>query len=105
MLDVRIERGVKVNNAEPDGLIERAGDRFYLEADVSGKMNARQMKSKWERYGKVEGFILVVARTESRMQRLMKGAELVKTIALFSTFERVKQGKPWVDWYGRTVDF
>lgn len=96
---------VAVGRTVADALMIRDGKRCYLEVDNSGKMTTKQMTAKWKRYEGVEGFILVVALTETRMQRLRKGAELVKNIALFTTFKRLWSGEaePWIDWYGTTT--
>lgn len=96
-------RDAKVGTTEADGLLIHDGRRCYVEVDNSGHMSAKQMAAKWRRYGAVDGFILVVCRTEGRLERLRAGAELVKDSALFATFERLRAGKPWVDWYGNTV--
>lgn len=98
-------RGVKVGKTEADALMVRDGRRCYIEVDNSGKMTTKQMHAKWTRYEGVEGFILVVAVTEARMQKLRKDAELVKDIALFTTFDRLESNtpEPWIDWYGHTV--
>ena len=75
-----------------------------LEVDNSGKMTAKQMEAKWKRYSGVDGFILVVAVTEARMQRLRRGAELVKDIALFTTFDRLRKvAEPLIDFWGITT--
>jgi hypothetical protein len=96
-------RGLKVGNAEPDGVMNYKGRRCSIEVDNSGKMTVKQMAAKWRRFGDVEGFILVVAMTEGRMQRLRNGAELVKNAALFTTFERLRSGQPWIDFEGNPV--
>jgi hypothetical protein len=97
--------GVKVGRAEPDAVMEIDGHRFAIEVDNSGKMAARQMAAKWERYQGEDEDILVVALTEGRMERLRKGAEAVKDRAMFTTFARLRSGslEPWVDWYGKTT--
>jgi len=104
--DCPFQRGVKVGRAEPDAVMVRDGERVAIEVDNSGKMTAKQMAAKWERYQDGNSYILVVALTEARMQRLRKGAEPVKDRALFTTFERLRSGmpEPWVDWYGQTTD-
>jgi hypothetical protein len=104
--DSPFARGVKVGRTEADALMIRSGARCYVEVDNSGKMTTKQMEAKWKRYEGVEGFILVIAVTESRMERLRKGAEAVKNIALFTTFERLQSGRgePWIDWYGQRTD-
>jgi hypothetical protein len=105
-LDCPFTRGVKVGRTEADAMMIRDGKRCYIEVDNSGKMTANQMAAKWKRYEGVDGFILVVAVTEGRMQRLRHGASLVKDVALFTTFERLHSGmpEPWIDWYGKTTD-
>lgn len=103
--DSPMTRHAKVGRTEADGLMIRDRHRCYIEVDNSGKMTAKQMEAKWKRYQGVDGFILVVAVTEARMQRLRRGAELVKDVALFTTFERLQSDmpEPWVDWYGHTA--
>lgn len=97
----RILRGIKVNKAIPDGTVLTDGKRSYLEIDNSGKMSLKQYTAKWRRYGNVDGFILVVAHSEARMQRIRKGAALIKNVALFTTFARLKAAeKTAVDWFG-----
>lgn len=105
LLKARITRGVKVGRTESDGMMNREGRECSIEVDNSGKMTVKQMDAKWKRYEGFDGFILVVAMTEGRMQRLRKGAERVKDTALFTTFERLQSTmpEPWVDWYGNTV--
>ena len=117
ILKVKIERGVQINGAEPDGAAEIGGRTCYVEVDHSGKMTAGQMKEKWRRYCSVvqEGeeevrrpptdcFILVVAMNEGRMKRLMDWSGMVREVALFTTFARLKNTvQPWVDCTGGTV--
>ena len=83
----------------------RNGHQCYIEVDNSGKMTAKQMEAKWKRYEGVDGFILVIAVTEARMQRLRSGAERVKEIAFFTTFARLQSAvpEPWTDWYGNQL--
>ncbi len=69
-------------------------------------MTTKQMREKWLRYGKVDGFILVICRTKSRLRRLIHTADQVKSVALFTRFrwlqsERIRE--PWIDWQGRRV--
>jgi hypothetical protein len=99
-------RGEKVGRAEPDALMVMEGHRVAIEVDNSGKMAARQMAAKWERYQGGSEDILVIAMTEGRMERLRKGAEAVKDRALFTTFARLRSGSsaPWIDWYGKTTN-
>ncbi len=103
LLGLRIERGVKIGKAEPDGVSESKGRKFAIELDYSGKMTQKQMQEKWKRYGDVKGyFVLVVAMTEARMERLRKGSKEVKIPILFTTFDRLRSGakEPCVDWKG-----
>jgi len=105
LLGWRLERGVKVGKTFPDGVAEHRGQRFFLEVDYSGKMTVRkQMPSKWRRYGKIDGLILVVAMTEARMQRLRRHGEIVKGNALFTTFARLRAGQPCLDFKGEEVN-
>ncbi len=101
--DSPMERGLKVGRAEPDGIMVIDGRRCAVEVDNSAKMSAKQMQAKWKRYEGAREFILVVAVLEERMQRLRRGAELVKDQALFTTFERLAKGEPWVDFAGKEV--
>ena len=100
-LQARLERGVKVGDAEPDGVTEIGGERCCVEVDHSGKMNAKQMKAKWEHYGEVKGFILVIAMSEWRMRRIIHWSEPVREVAFFTTFDRLRAGRPWVDYDGK----
>lgn len=103
--DAPPSRGETVNRATPDLILRIAGRRCYVEVDNSQKMTAQMMKLKWERYGTLSDreFILVVCHTAGRLERLRTGAEAVKDWALFTTFDRLRAGDPWVDWYGNTV--
>jgi hypothetical protein len=103
LLDGRYTRNVKVGDTVADALLIRNGTRFYLELD-NQSMTTKQMRAKWQRYGKVDGFILVICHTKARLRRLIRTAEAVKAVALFTRFRwlrstRVKE--PWVDWYGK----
>lgn len=103
--DCPFERGAKVGATEADGLLVRHGQRCYVEIDNSAKMTRKQMDAKWRRYAGCDGFVLVVALTEARMQRLRQWAVAMKEIALFTTFDRLRSGlcEPWIDWHGNTV--
>jgi hypothetical protein len=103
--DSPMSRDAKVARTEADGFMIRNGHKCYIEVDNSGNMAAKAMDAKWRRYDGVDGFILVVAVTDARMQRLRRGAELVKDVALFTTFERLFSNteEPWIDWYGKTT--
>lgn len=104
--DATPRRGDMIGRASPDLTLLIGGRRCYVEVDHSQKMTAaRQMRDKWERYGTLSDteFILVVCRTAGRLDRLRVGAEAVKEWALFTTFDRLRAGQPWVDGYGNTV--
>jgi hypothetical protein len=98
-------RGEVVHRANPDLLLRIDGKRCYVEVDNSQKMTARQMQDKWDRYGTLsdDEFILVICHTVGRMERLRAKAETVKDWALFTTFDRLRAGEPWVDYIGTTV--
>ena len=98
-------RNVSVGKTVADGLLIKGGTRFYIEVD-NHTMTAKQMREKWLRYGEVDGFILVICHSKARMRRLMRGAALVKSVALFTRFRwlqspRIKE--PWFDCYGKRV--
>lgn len=105
LLGTELQREAKAGRTQADAVMVREGRTCFIEVDNSGNMTAAQMRAKWRRYEGVDGFILVIAVTEGRMQRLRKGADLVKDAALFTTFERLRSGmpEPWVDWYGKTA--
>lgn len=98
-------RDARVGRTEADGLLIHDGRRCYVEVDNTGHMDRKQMNAKWQRYssGAIDGFILVVCRTDARMERLRAGAGPVRDHALFTTFDRLRAGRPWTDWYGKTV--
>lgn len=102
--DSPLSRDAAVGKTEADAVMVRREQTCFVEIDNSGKMTAKQMEAKWRRYRAAEmqdAFILVVARTEARMQKLRKGAELVKELAFFTTFDRLRSNpKPWLDWHG-----
>lgn len=95
-------RNAPVGKTTADAFMIRDTKRFFIEVD-NETMTAKQMREKWRLYDGVDGFILVICHTKERMRRLIRGAGLVKTVALFTRFRwlrstRVKE--PWVDWYG-----
>ena len=63
-------------------------------------MSPKQMRDKWARYGKADGYILVICHTTSRMRRLMRTAGDVKDRTLFTLFRWIRSkriAEPWVD--------
>ena len=105
LLDVRFARNVAVGKTIADAFFVRDGNRFWVEVD-NQTMPPKQMRDKWLRYGKVDGYILVICHTKSRLRRLFRTAEQVKSVALFTRFRwlrsmRVKE--PWIDWDGKRV--
>lgn len=104
----RIVRDANVGRTVADGLMMLDGRRLFIEIDNSGKMNVRQLEAKWRRYSEAGGKfnVLVVAVTEGRMQRIRRGAELMKNVAFFTTFDRLRSGmaEPWLDFEGSSTD-
>ena len=105
LLGVELSRDAKVGRTEADAKMERDGIPFWAEVDNTGHMTAAQMEAKWKRYEGADGFILIIATSETRMQRLRAGAGTVKEKAFFTTFERLRSGeeKPWLDFDGNPV--
>lgn len=97
---------VKVGRTEADAAMVREGRTCFIELDNSGKMTARQMQAKWERYGRLgdDQVILVVTMSEGRMERIRKGAEAVRDWIFVTTFDRLRNAeKPWVDFAGNSI--
>jgi len=94
--------GSRASETEPDGWLTLAGEELAVEIDC-GTMTRNQMQAKWRRYDGCPSDILVVTVSESRMQRLRAQAETVRDRALFTTFQRLREGRPWVDWHGNTA--
>ena len=100
----RVERDARIGKTEADGVLEHDGDLFFLEVDNSGKMSAKQMRKKWERYRGVTNVLLVVCTKEHRMHKLIKDADPVKNVAIFTTFDRLRNvAEPWLDCLGNTL--
>lgn len=93
----------RASETEPDGCVTIDGEDCWVEADA-GTMDRKQMQAKWRRYEGSTGDILVVTVSEGRMQRLRAEAETVRDRALFTTLKRLREGKPWVDYEGNTVN-
>jgi hypothetical protein len=106
LLDGRCKRSVPVGRTFADALLVRDRTRFFIEVD-NQTMTAKQMQRKWALYGReFDGFILAICHTKERMRRLMRGAEAVKNVALFTRFRWLRSTKvkePWVDCFGRRV--
>ena len=100
----KFQRRAKVGKAIPDGLLIRNGKRFFIEVD-NHTMTTKQMEEKWKNYGQFEGYILVICHTKRRLKRLMRSAESVKNVALFTRFRWLHSTvkEPWIDcWMHRT---
>lgn len=101
-----LERSTKRGRAEPDGIAQKEGFTFYLEVDHSAKMNRRQMTAKFHRYAQkpaAREFLLVIAHGAERMRRIADWAVAVESMALFTTFDRLRAGQGWVDRKGEVV--
>lgn len=103
LLGGHFTRNVAIGKTVADALLVQDGTRFYIEVD-NETMSGRQMREKWNRYGDVKDYILVICRTKTRMRQLMRTAGSLKHVTLFARFrwlqsERVQE--PWVDWYGK----
>jgi hypothetical protein len=103
--DSLFERGEATGATEADAMFVHDGERMYLEIDWSQNMSRKQMTAKWERYAGVAGTILVVTRTEARLETLRHNAGAVTDRALFTTFARLASGleEPWTDACGKTT--
>lgn len=99
------ERRFSVANTTADARLIKDQTTFYIEVDT-GRMDQRQMRAKWLRYGDCRDYILIVCQREKRLERLKQSAERVKHIALFTTFDRLKSGRPepWEDRDGQTTN-
>lgn len=97
-------RDAKSGDATADGVLTIDRRKCYLEIDHSGNMSRKQMEKKWQRYGIVEGFILVVCMTDARMGRMRQWAERVKDVVFFTTHKRLFDGQPWIDFSGETQE-
>lgn len=103
-LGVSFTRNVAVGKTVADAFFVQDGDRFYVEID-NETMRPKQMREKWQRYGNVEGYILVVCHTKSRLRKLIRNAEKVKSVALFTRLRWLQSQvkEVWIDWHGRRV--
>ena len=107
-LKAEFSRDGRVGRATPDLTMVWRGRTCFVEIDLSENMAAPQMAEKWNRYGEaIDGFVLVVCRTEGRLARLVAGLKStpVRDYALFTTFDRLTGGRdePWVDAEGVAV--
>jgi hypothetical protein len=101
---VPFRRSVPVGKTIADAMMEKNNAKFFIEVDT-GKMDSRQIETKWRRYAGVKDFVLVVALSERRMQWFRRHCDRVKNIALFSTFSRLESGQPepWQDAFGQST--
>ena len=100
LLGVDCDREVEIGGAVADGHFLSDGCTFAIEVDNAAKQSRRQYLEKWNKYGRFDGFILVVCHSDKRMESLSRWAEPQKEVCLFSTFERLRAGEPWIDGYG-----
>ena len=104
--DAEIVRGWRVDrHIRPDAEMQLRGQKFYVELD-SGEQSHRQVRDRQLAYASVRDFLLYVTLSERRLTGLIKHAESVRHIALFTTLERVvadPHGPVWVDCQGKTV--
>ncbi len=96
LLCTRIERKAKAGTTHADGRSVIHGRSCFIEVDRA-TMGRRSMQAKWRRYEGVSEFILVVTVSDGRLERLRQWSELVQDRALFTTFDRLRAGRPWVD--------
>lgn len=102
---VRFTRNAKIGETVADAAFTKDAVTYWVEVD-NETMSAKQMREKWIRYGKVDGFILVICHRKARLRRLMKSAERVKKVVLFTRFrwlQSVRIREPWIDWTGERV--
>ena len=100
------QRNVRVGKTTADGFLIRDGNRMYVEID-NESMSEKQMREKWVRYEEIDGFILVICRTKGRLKRLVRSAEKVKAVVLFSRFDWLRMKtvrEKWVDWFGKRAE-
>ena len=106
LLRARFARNVPVGRTVADAVLVRDGTRYFIEVD-NETMTTKQMQRKWDLYGRsIDGFILVICHTRSRMRRLMRGADQVKNFALFTRFRWLQSSRikePWIDLYRKRV--
>ena len=104
--EAEIVRGWRVDRQiRADAEMELRGQKFYVELD-SGEQSHRQVRQRQLAYAGVRDFLLYVTLSERRLAGLIKHAESVKHIALFTTLQRVMadpHGAVWVDCQGQTV--
>jgi hypothetical protein len=88
LLGGHFTRDAPIGKTFADGLLVRGGIRFWVEVD-NETMTAKQMRDKWSRYPDSlpeNEFILVICHTRARLRRLMRSAQAVKSVALFTRF-------------------
>ena len=78
----------------PDAEMEMAGFKYYVEMDT-GSVHHGVQKRRWRRYEQVtQDLLLVVTLSPIRMENLIRHANRVASIALFTTLDQVKE-KPF----------
>jgi len=98
-----ITRGYKVDKSvRADAEMVLGGRKFFVEFDT-GEMTYARVQRRWTRYRSTSDFLLVVTRSERRLEGLLNHSERVSQIALFTTLDKVKQspyGEIWIDCFG-----
>lgn len=101
-----VVRGWRVDRRiRPDAEMTLRGHKLFVELDT-GEQSHRQVRERQLAYAGVQGFLLYVTLSERRMDGLIKHAEAVKGIALFTTLAQVladPHGRIWVDCFGKTL--
>lgn len=106
LLGELFQRNVPVGKAIADGMLMRRGAKLFVEVD-NDHMSPTQMREKWKRYGNVDGFILLVCHSTSRLRRLIQSAEQVKHVIFFSRIAWLRKRcvrEKWIDWYGKRAE-
>lgn len=106
----RFTRNAPVGKTTADTWFVRDGEWFWVEVD-NGTMTSKQMRKKWERYlagpeRKVNGLILVICHTKTRLRRLLRTAAPVKDFILFTRFRWLRSKavqEPWIDGWCKRV--
>lgn len=101
-----IVRGWQVDSRiRPDAEMTLGGQKFFVELDT-GEQSYRQVEQRQRAYESVKELLLYVTSTETRLAGLMQHSSAVRSIAFFTTLDRVlrdPQGEVWTDCFGNVV--